>query len=198
MDIQKEFFNAAAFSWDEICRHDMEKVEGILDLVNIEKGSHVLDVGTGTGVLVPSLSRRVTGSGQIKAVDIADKMIEVAKRKNRLENVIFSCEDALADARDDISYDHILCYSMFPHFKNKKEAIEKLKAKLKVGGKLTICHSQTRDEINRLHQRKGEAVKKDNLPSKEEFIQMFSEALLKPVITIDDHEKFVMIAVREH
>lgn len=198
MDKQKEFFNIAAFSWDEVCRHDMEKVEGILDLVNIEKGSHVLDVGTGTGVLVPSLSRRVAESGQIKAVDIADKMIEVAKRKNKFENVIFSCEDVLAVASDELSYDHILCYSMFPHFKNKKEAIEKLKAKLKVGGKLTICHSQTRDEINRLHQRKGEAVKKDILPSKEEFIQMFSEALLKPVITIDDHEKFVMIAVREH
>lgn len=198
MDTQKEFFNAAAFSWDEVCRHDMGKVEGILDLVNIEKGSRVLDVGTGTGVLVPSLSRRVTESGWIKAVDIAEKMIEVAKRKNTCENVIFSCEDVLADSVDDLSYDHILCYSMFPHFKNKKEAIEKLKAKLKVGGKLTICHAQTRDEINRLHRRKGEAVKDDILPAKEELTQMFSEAHLNPVITIDDHEKFVMIAVREY
>ena len=198
MDTQKEFFNVAAFSWDEVCRHDMEKVEGILDLVNIEKGSHVLDVGTGTGVLVPSLSRRVTESGQIKAVDIADKMIEVAKRKNKFENVIFSCEDALAVASDELSYDHILCYSMFPHFKNKKEAIEKLKAKLKVGGKLTICHTQTRDEINQLHQRKDKAVKDDVLPAMEEFIQMFREAHLKPVLTIDDHEKFVMIAVRAY
>lgn len=198
MDKQIEFFNAAAFSWDEVCRHDMRKVEDILDLVNIEKGSHVLDVGTGTGVLVPSLSRRVTESGVIKAVDIADQMIEVARRRNIYGNVTFSCEDALEDSKDELTYDHILCYSMFPHFKNKREAIEKLKGKLKVGGKLAVLHSQTRDEINQLHSRKHEAVRHDVLPTKEEFVQMFSEAHLRPVITIDDHEKFVMIAVKEN
>lgn len=198
MNTQKEFFNTAAYSWDELCRHDMKKVEGILDLLEIKKGSRVLDVGTGTGVLVPSLSRRVTDSGHITAVDIAEKMIEVAERKHKYENVIFSCEDALVKSENELPYDHILCYSMFPHFNNKKEVIEKLRAKLKVGGKLTIFHSQTREAINQLHQGKGEAVKHDNLPTKTEFMQLFSDAQMEPLITIDDHEKFVMIAVREY
>ena len=198
MNTQKEFFNTAAYSWDELCRHDMKKVEGILDLLEIKKGSRVLDVGAGTGVLVPSLSRRVTDSGHITAVDIAEKMIEVAERKHKYENVIFSCEDALVKSENELPYDHILCYSMFPHFNNKKEVIEKLRAKLKVGGKLTIFHSQTREAINQLHQGKGEAVKHDNLPTKTEFMQLFSDAQMEPLITIDDHEKFVMIAVRAY
>ena len=198
MNTQKEFFNTAAYSWDEVCRHDMKKVEGILDLVEIKKGNRVLDVGTGTGVLVPSLSRRVTDSGQIKAIDVAEKMIEVAERNHQYENVIFSCEDALVNSENELPYDHILCYSMFPHFNNKKEAIEKLRAKLKVGGKLTIFHSQTREAINQLHQRKDEAVKHDHLPTKMEFIELFSDAQLEPLIVIDDHEKFVMIARREY
>jgi len=130
MMTQKEFFNKEACSWDEKCRHDMEKVEKILDLVQIEKGSRVLDVGTGTGVLIPSLSKRVTETGQVKAIDVAENMIEIAKRKNPYGNVIFRCEDALADSGNEEPFDHILCYSMFSHFKNKKEAIEKLSSRL--------------------------------------------------------------------
>lgn len=196
MMTQKEFFNTAACSWDEVCRHDMEKVEHILDLVQIEKGSRVLDVGTGTGVLIPSLSKRVTASGQIKAIDVAENMIEIAKRKNQYGNVLFRCEDALAVSSPEEPFDHILCYSMFPHFKNKKEAIEKLSTRLKVGGKLTICHSQNRDAINSLHQRKDEAVKEDNLPTKAEFVQLFLAAGLQIVSAVDNDEMFVMIATK--
>jgi len=62
MKSQKYFFNSVASTWDETCNHDMIKVESILDLIEIKSGSHILDVGTGTGVLIPSLYQRVTQS----------------------------------------------------------------------------------------------------------------------------------------
>lgn len=196
MKLKKDFFNSVADSWDEMCNHDMKKVEYILDLVDIQAGSRILDVGTGTGILIPSLYKRVTGSGKIKAVDMAEKMIEVARKKNSFENVVFECKDILKKDNDEEYYDYIICYSMFPHFHCKEEAVEKLSRKLKRGGKLTICHSQSREAINKLHKRVDDTVKEDNLPEMEKLEQYFSESGLEVVEQVDNQDMFVVIGSR--
>ncbi|WP_304944051.1 class I SAM-dependent methyltransferase [Vallitalea guaymasensis] len=196
MKLKKDFFNSVADSWDEMCNHDMKKVEYILDLVDIQAGSRILDVGTGTGILIPSLYKRVTGSGKIKAVDMAEKMIEVARKKNSFENVVFECNDILKKDNDEEYYDYIICYSMFPHFHCKEEAVEKLSRKLKSGGKLTICHSQSREAINKLHKRVDDTVKEDNLPEMEKLEQYFSESGLEVVEQVDNEDMFVVIGSR--
>lgn len=193
MKFQKDFFNRMANTWDEVCNHNMTKVEYILDLIDIKKGSNVLDVGTGTGVLIPSLSQRVGKSGKVRAVDIAEKMIEVAREKNKYENVIFECTDILED--DQIgNYDYIICYSMFPHFQDRKEeAVHKLTGKLKENGKLIICHSQSREDINKLHKGVDETVREDNLPTMKTIGSFFSRAGLKVLEEVDNENMFVII-----
>ena len=191
---QKDFFNSVASSWDQTCNHNMEKVEKILDLSEIKKGDHVLDVGTGTGVLIPSLYRRVGSTGYIKAVDIAENMINLAKKKNVYINVNFECRDILEINGSKDLYDHVICYSMFPHFKSRKqEAILILAGKLKVGGQLIICHSQSRDDINNLHKGVEEPVKDDNLPTMDLLKIYFKDAGLKVVKALDHDEMFVII-----
>lgn len=198
MKSQKEFFNNLASTWDEICKHDMVKVESILDLVEIKEGSNVLDVGTGTGVLIPSLCERVVKSGFIKAIDVAEKMIEVARQKNKYENVVFECYDVLDANGDDTRYDYVICYSMFPHFKSRKaEAVVKLAQKLKAGGKLTICHSQSRETINNLHKQVDEVVKEDNLPPMSILKEYFLDAGLKVLKEVDNEDMFVIIGCKE-
>jgi demethylmenaquinone methyltransferase/2-methoxy-6-polyprenyl-1,4-benzoquinol methylase len=196
MNAQRDFFNSVADSWDQRCKHDMEKVEMILNLAEIEAGSRILDVGTGTGILVPSLVSRVKESGSIKAVDVAERMIEVAEKKNRFENVIFECEDALVSKETEKSYDHVICYSMFPHFPNKENAIKKLSKKIKIGGSLVIGHSQSRDAINKLHKRVDDAVREDDLPSMDTLEQLFESAGLSVKQRVDDQEMFVIIGER--
>jgi demethylmenaquinone methyltransferase/2-methoxy-6-polyprenyl-1,4-benzoquinol methylase len=199
MKLKKDFFNSVADSWDEMCNHDMRKIEYILDLIDIQVGSRVLDVGTGTGILVPSLHKKVTSSGDIKAVDIAENMIEVAKKKNSYSNVVFECNDALRDEQEKEKgyYDYIICYSMFPHFENKKEAVEKLSRKLQKGGKLAICHSQSREAINNMHKKVNDIVKEDNLPKMEILEQYFEESRLKVVEQVDNEEMFIVIGTRD-
>ncbi|WP_032121641.1 class I SAM-dependent methyltransferase [Clostridium amazonitimonense] len=197
MKEQKDFFNSVASTWDEICNHDMIKVESILDMIEIKSGSYILDVGTGTGILIPSLYQRVSKSGHIKAIDMAEKMIEVAYQKNKYNNVSFECRDVLDTNEDETIYDHVICYSMFPHFQyRKEEAVHKLAQKLKVGGKLTICHSQSRETINNLHKGVDDAVKEDNLPTMEIMRKYFLDAGLKVLKEVDNTEMFVIIGCR--
>lgn len=44
-----------------------------------------MDVGTGTGVMIPFYEEKLT-SGSILAVDYSEKMIEVAKKKSPSRN----------------------------------------------------------------------------------------------------------------
>lgn len=197
MKSQKEFFNSMAAMWDEISKHDMGKVEYILDLMDIKPGDYILDVGTGTGILIPSLYKRTTSIGIIKAVDLSENMIVEARIKNNFENVEYYCGDVL-EMEDGNNYDHIICYSMFPHFKSRQaQAIKILSQKLAPNGKLMISHSQSREEINDLHKDVEKPVKEDNLPTMEVLESYFLDANLNVVMKIDSDEMFVIIGCRE-
>jgi ubiquinone/menaquinone biosynthesis C-methylase UbiE len=81
-DSQKSaFFDRLAGDWDESTDHHPSKLERIARLLRLEPGDTVLDVGCGTGVMVPYLLERVGENGRIVAVDISPRMIEVARRK---------------------------------------------------------------------------------------------------------------------
>ena len=52
--MNREYFNQKADGWDETtAEKDISKLERMAERLNIEPGSMVLDVGTGTGVFIP-------------------------------------------------------------------------------------------------------------------------------------------------
>lgn len=53
------------------------------DILNVRKGSHILDVGCGTGDDVMALARRVGGSGLAVGVDGSRTMIAEARKRSR-------------------------------------------------------------------------------------------------------------------
>ena len=193
----REFFNSMAEKWDSTVDHDEKKIGYIVDIARIKQGDRTLDVGTGTGVMVPFLYSRAGLSGKIVAVDIAENMIEVAKGKFRFNNVEFIAGDALAIKLPENYFDCIMCYSMFPHFEDKKAAVAKLAGYLNRGGKLCISHSQGREAINNLHRNVSGAVKNDRLPSADIIKQYYKEAGLKTAAVVDNDEMFVVVGCNE-
>lgn len=191
---QREFFNSMAEKWDQVCQHDTEKIQYILNLLDIQKRGKILDVGTGTGILIPFLVKLVGSQGKVAAIDISDKMLELAKRKYSFENVSFICGDVLQDDLQKEYYDFIICYSVFPHFNDQQLAVRSMSKYLKTGGKFIICHSQSREEINNLHKKASKAVAEDNLPSVDIIKNYFSYGGLKTVMEIDNDKMFVVIA----
>ncbi|KZL92072.1 class I SAM-dependent methyltransferase [Clostridium magnum] len=190
---QKEFFNSMAYEWDTYCKHDTEKIKLILKLLGIKEGSKVLDVGTGTGVLVPYLFTYVGVNGKVTAIDAAEKMIEVAQSKYNFDNVSFICGDVLKEDLPKETFDYTICYSVFPHFQDKLEIIDTISKLLKSGGKLIICHSQSRDAINNMHKKASEVVAEDNLPDMETIKSYFQQVGIRTTHQIDNDEMFVII-----
>lgn len=190
-----DFFNDMAEKWDATNHYDMDKIELMIKLLYIKKGDSVLDVGAGTGVLTPFLLK-ITEN--ICAIDSAEKMIEVARRKFSNTPVNFVHGDVLEYPFDDGAFDHIICYSMFPHFDDKPRAIAHLAKKLKPGGLLSILHSASKEKINGIHVHvHNRDIMADNLPPARGLISCAQNNGLREEIIIDNAEMYLFGARRK-
>jgi ubiquinone/menaquinone biosynthesis C-methylase UbiE len=194
---QSEFFNSMAEKWDVICNHDIVKIEKILNFLDIKPGAKILDVGTGTGILIPFLVELSKEHGEITAIDVSYKMLEIAQQKYPYENVSYVFDDVLEANLPNEHYDLAICYSVFPHFVEKQSAIQAISKYLKIGGKLMICHSQSRDAINNLHKNISDAVSEDDLPPMDVIKGYFFELGFKTNVEKDNDEMFVIVGIKD-
>lgn len=122
---RKAYFNEAADTWDEkYCTHELATfLEKILPEFGLKPGQSILDVGTGTGVLIPFLLQAIGSSGSITAVDYAQKMVEKCKSKySHLPNVAIEVQD-VEELNYPESFDAATCFGLFPHLENKEKAL---------------------------------------------------------------------------
>lgn len=193
---QKEFFNSMAERWDTICHHDSNKISYVLDLLDINKESKILDVGTGTGIMIPFLIRLVGDQGEITAIDFSEKMIEMAQSKYKYDNVHFVCDDVFEAVLPNEYFDYAICYSVFPHFSDKKLAIKVISDYIKDSGKLVIFHSQSREDINNHHKDTSEIVAEDNLPPIDVIKGYLDSNNMKTIVEIDTDDMFAIVATK--
>jgi len=148
----RAFFNEKASIWDEsVAEKDVTKLENVARQLNLELGTTVLDIGTGTGVFVPYLVKKMGQEGQLVAFDIAEKMLQVARAKGIPGKITYVQADVNFIPLVDEHFDAVVCYSSFPHFENKAKALYEIKRVLKKGGRLFVCHTASRDNINAIH-----------------------------------------------
>ena len=184
------FFDERAAEWDRTLRHDDEVISAILDNAEVGRGCDVLDVGCGTGVLIPDyLSRQV---GSVTAVDISPEMLRTAAAKFPHENVRFLCADAEC-AEFDREFDCIVIYNAFPHFEDPDGLIRSLSRFLKPGGTLSVAHGMSRAAIDAHHSGAAEKVSR-GLMHEDELAAIF-EKYLKVTVKVSD-ERMYQVAGR--
>lgn len=170
------FFNQKAATWDEtVAEKDAAKLQRISQRLEIQPGSTVLDVGTGTGVFLPFILKKVGNRGRLVALDIAEEMLKRARAKGFRENIAYLQADIATPPLYDEVFDAVVCYSSFPHFQNKAAALKETHRVLKKGGRLFICHTSSRKEINDIH-RQIPLLTNDLLPGEGEMAEMLSAA----------------------
>lgn len=156
MNSVAEFFNTKASTWDERNVHSTsEKINYILRKAGVKKSDSVLDIGTGTGVLLPHIAKKAGLFGRISAVDISPGMLALAHEK--YAHLKCQIEFLLADVEEDAIhglYDCIILYCMYPHLRHPMATLRKLADQnLAPGGTITIAHPTGRDFVNAVHHR---------------------------------------------
>ncbi|MDR1690344.1 MAG: methyltransferase domain-containing protein [Candidatus Methanoplasma sp.] len=197
-DGQREFFDKHAEIWDKITIHEQDKVDYIASLLRLKGDERILDVGTGTGVMIPFYEKYLTG-GSVLAVDFSEKMIAQCVMKfphEKHPSVVFEAADVY-DLDFDNEFDIIMCYSCFPHFKDHQRALDIFAKALKVSGRLAIAHSSSREHINHVHAQGGHEIEGDVLPLLVEFSAMFGKAGLFVTFEQSDEEYHIIIGEKE-
>jgi demethylmenaquinone methyltransferase/2-methoxy-6-polyprenyl-1,4-benzoquinol methylase len=192
---KKGFFNEKAEVWDEISVHNLEKVQYISELLDIRGDDRILDVGTGTGIMIPFYERHLV-DGSVVAVDHSEKMIEVARSKypEKKHPMISYLVSDVYELKYDADFDLVVCYSCFPHFVNQLLALKILSRALKKGGRLAVAHSDSAKKINGIHMNSGAEIGNDFLPSMESLKQMMKDSGLAVTFKRNDEDYFICLA----
>lgn len=190
------YFNGKADVWDEqVAEKDHARLQRMADNLDIQPGSTVLDVGTGTGVFVPFLLRKIAPQGKLVCLDYAERMIEKARSKKFEGQIDYVCSDIHTTDFRDGAFDAVVCYSSFPHFQDKLKAFKEMQRILKKGGKLFICHTSSRAVINGIHQNIPE-VSQDLIPEKDEMLSLLSSAGFENIELRDEASSYFVRADR--
>ncbi len=192
----RSFFDARAETWDQDNPVPREKLIRILDLCDIQPGQDILDVGTGTGRLIPLLLERVGPEGSICGLDPSGGMLSVARRRHNSPNLRFIQSPAELIPFTDSSFDLALCYSVFPHFEDPPGAIREMVRILKPSGSLVIAHTEGREAINARHRSAGRHVANDILPPADEVSQLLTRQPLRIQKNLDRPDFFFVSAIK--
>jgi ubiquinone/menaquinone biosynthesis C-methylase UbiE len=191
----QEYFDQLAPTWDkELAPERLKCLGKIIKELNIKPGDHVLDIGSGTGVLLPFLIAEVDDEGKILALDFSAEMLVQAQAKSFPPIVGFAQADVLAIPLADNSVHLATCNSAFPHFSDKAKALKEIARVLRNNGRLVICHTMSRETLNRLHQSIGGAVANDLLPDEFELGWLIKQAGLTITHFQDTPERYLVIA----
>ena len=168
---EQKFFDDLADSWDNLFYKDKQtkrKLDKIVLNFSINKGSKILDLGCGTGIISTRLNKLVGAKGEVIGCDYSSSMLKTARKKTKKIN--FICADAHKLPFEKGLFDGVVCFCCFPHFEDKLGVLREINRITKTGGYLIISHLLSRREVNQVHKKIKGAVSKHMLPAKKWMI----------------------------
>ena len=113
-----------------------------VDLLKLEKNAIVMDMGTGTGAIIPYLAEKLSDQGQIIGIDFSEKMIKTANDRIEKEKITSKAKAMVADGTNlpfpDGHFDGIIATFAFTSFPEPEKAIMECARVLRPGGILSI------------------------------------------------------------
>jgi ubiquinone/menaquinone biosynthesis C-methylase UbiE len=171
-----------------------DKLERILSAGGISPGMTILDMGSGTGLLIPGLLRRQPG--QILAVDLSPGMLAILANKHRQAEIVLPlAADGSRLPLTEKSVDIIFCHAVFPHFPEQRSALQEFKRLLRPGGRLVISHAASREQVNAIHREAtDEILHHDLLSPASQLTSMLNEESYSVTEAVDNSEIYLVTA----
>jgi len=148
----REYFDALAPCWDTLpAPPDAgEKVRRFVERAVPPAAACVLDIGSGTGLLLEHLKSARPGLRAVVEVDLAEAMLREARAKAPCR-ASFVCADAARLPLAGASFDAVLCFGVLPHIHDLDAACRGFLAVLKPGGVLAVGHMMDSATLNGFH-----------------------------------------------
>jgi ubiquinone/menaquinone biosynthesis C-methylase UbiE len=130
----------SAGRYDKNCDHQFKKGKALIEILNIQKGDFVLDVGCGTGLQAMNVSEIIGLSGHLTGIDPSTQRIELARKKfggdpqGNVRFLVGKAED-LSDVPDNSINRAYFC-SSFHWVDDKRSALREIFRVLAPGGRV--------------------------------------------------------------
>lgn len=176
-------FNDIAKNWDAHPRRllQAEKIFNEIEIkVYLNNNMHVLDIGTGTGLL---LMHFITKVKKITGIDNSKGMLDMLKQKAQkadVDNIEYLFFDADKDNLPDNMFDLAVSSMTFHHIEKIEHFLKEIHKSLKTGGKICIGDLETED--GSFHSNPDISIKHLGF-NKDEFSRMMRSAGFKNVST---------------
>jgi SAM-dependent methyltransferase len=168
------------------------RLEKIVATAAIGKGETVLDVGTGTGILVSLIQSYLPG--RIYACDLSEEMLRQLKKNYA------GVETLVGDVRDltlpDASIDVVFINACYPNIADKAGAFGNLARMMKTAGRMVISHPLGRSFIDRL--KKTSPFPLDDFPAKTTAETLFAPYGFDIRSVVDEPQLYILLAFKRN
>jgi len=190
--LQKNFFSDLVHLFDPPLPEGVpERLDRIVASAHIVKGDVVLDLGTGTGILVPIIQKY--DPEKIFACDLSDAMLA------RLKEQYAYAQTLLADARDltlpDGSIDVIFMNACYPNIVDKRATFANISRMMNQGGRMIISHPMGKSFIDLIKDRAPFPL--DDFPDKSRAGKLLRPFGFEIEEFVDEPKLYIMKAIRQ-
>ena len=141
----KNTFDTISEGYDNhALRFFSESAKHLVSYLNLEGDEHVLDVATGTGIVVLTLAKHLP-SGRITGIDFSEGMLSQARakqRKSNIHNAEFLKMDMEAIEYPKNHFDAAVCAFGLFYVEDMQGQLSHISDKVKPGGKILITSFQ--------------------------------------------------------
>jgi SAM-dependent methyltransferase len=118
-----------------------------LDLLEIQHGERVLEVGCGSGVVLRDIARRVGSSGQAVGLDYSSAFLkvahELAEQAGLADRIELQQGDARALTLEDAQFDVVLAATSLAHIPDGELAVPEMVRVTRPGGRVAVFERDT-------------------------------------------------------
>ena len=198
-----EFFDRRAEEWEALCYPPevVSRLEAFFPEFGVRPGEWVLDVGTGTGILIPYLRRATDPGGRVFAIDLSQPMVREARKRRGHICDLLCVADVHSLPFGSGVFNRVICFAAFPHFYDHERALREMSRVLRsekwVRGELVIAHLLSREELAQHHARHPE-VMSHRLPDDSTMEMLFEKAGLRLTRIVNMPGRYIAHGFKNH